>query len=155
MGLSIDGNVVHGIARGGQPFYSLNKNSDSLTINGKIYRATNNDKDIKFVTSAGENSANLTFNNLKKLNIQSKFFIIAIYSLTNSIGLFELYITKPFSLDDTSSGFFFMSESKEEASLSGLNLNLQDEKLTVEFNHNGIYNPTNDRVDAYLFQLGG
>lgn len=38
MGLAIDGNVVHGIARGGQAFLPITKNSnDSITVAGKTY----------------------------------------------------------------------------------------------------------------------
>lgn len=38
MGLAIDGNVVHGIAKGGQPFLAMQANNDgTINLGGNLY----------------------------------------------------------------------------------------------------------------------
>lgn len=77
MGLAIDGNVVHGIAKGGQAFLPITKNEDgSITYNGQKYFDLANasfnvikvDEDRRSVADDAPNILNFTLSNFKNFS---------------------------------------------------------------------------------------
>lgn len=77
MGLAIDGNVVHGIAKGGQAFLAIQANEDgSITYNGQKYidlanasfNATKIDEDNRYVADDNPNILNFTLSNFKNFS---------------------------------------------------------------------------------------
>ena len=101
MGLAIDGNVVHGIARGGQAFVSLgNANADgSINIGGQNYLSTNSMK-IKKISKHGLNFTNFGESPTGTLDITS--------DLSNYAGYLAICVIVPSS--DNSNPDFTISQ---------------------------------------------
>ena len=118
MGLAIDGNEVHGIARGGQAFVSLgNTNTDgSINIGGQDYLSKNKMK-IKstksFDINIEEESESATIDVTDKLSnyggclaicvIHSSSNILSMISVSQPIIIPTAPTTYKFSLEDSSS----------------------------------------------------
>ena len=103
MGLAIDGNVVHGISRGGQAFVSLgNTNADgSINIGGQDYFSTNKikitdtgDFDLGLSIDASSGTIDVTSN---LSNYRGYFAILEI----STSGMTDDVIARPISIPTT------------------------------------------------------
>ena len=105
MGLAIDGNEVHGIARGGQAFVSLgNVNTDgSLNIGGQDYFSTNKMKIIdtgSFGLGMSNYAPSVTVDVTSNLSNYGGY--LAICELITSDGSNPDVISQPISIPTTS-----------------------------------------------------
>lgn len=103
MGLAINGNVVHGIARGGQAFLPIDtQNSDSITYNGQKYiNVANASLDMTMIDeqngAQGTNSSSVTFTTLTNFSEYSFYQITLDIGGNSYVGLARIdTITFPF-----------------------------------------------------------
>lgn len=91
MGLVIDGNVVHGIAKSGQPFLAMQENNDgTINLGGNLYAKQDPivGKDI-FVNSG----ATIQYLNGYKLNSDSGELNTVVATLKDDQGTYYFYNT--------------------------------------------------------------
>lgn len=127
MGLAIDGNVVHGIARGGQAFVAMQANNDgTININGnvftqipkfnQIYGYSMQAKQDHDDTSQRDLVAEFTESNSDDVNTQKLFGKKVIMFLMWQSGYsfaYEMLVTQPFLFATPSSnGFAVMDNIK-------------------------------------------
>lgn len=137
-GLAINGDVVHGLAVGGQAF---------------LPEFTGTSLSMNFIDSDWEVGAPLSFSESKNLSLDKKYFIILIYYFRNSTDSAKLFITNLFNLTDTNVKFFY---SATDDDLNDFDLSYQRNKgLEATLNYKGISNPDIQGTRAYLFENGG
>ncbi len=146
MGLAIDGNEVHGIARGGQAFISLgNTNGDgSLSIDGQDYLSKSKMKikntgkfNIKFTQDySGEAVLNVPIDVTSNLSIYGGCLAICLVFPTNSP--YPTFLkSKPIIIPQapTTCQFSFEDPSSQNGGWSGSLSRTTDNKFTFTANY--------------------